>query len=242
MSKVFVKIEFCIILVFLIRLIGISAPPLETGQNWRQITGLMVTRNYLEDDSNYLFPRVDETKGESGIIGMEFPSLNYIFFCSDESINNKHWCGQLINLIVSSIGLLFFSRIIQKKLIKKVVIASTLFLLGSICFSFSRKMMPDTYFISLMSIGIYYGINYLNQGKTLNVFLQVIFTTLAILSKIPARIYFGLLIPMMFWNPHLSKANGNWYNSEETIPEGFIEIATNLDLVFKNFYFHSFSG
>tara|TARA_B110000459_G_C16208274_1_gene315320 strand:- start:159 stop:299 length:141 start_codon:yes stop_codon:yes gene_type:complete len=40
----------------------------------------MVTRNYLEVDSNLLLPRVDETKGEYGIIGMEFPSLNYIFF------------------------------------------------------------------------------------------------------------------------------------------------------------------
>ena len=230
----------------------------------------MVTRNYLEVDSNLLLPRVDETKGESGIIGMEFPSLNYIFFALTKVFNYKHWYGRLINLIVSSIGLLFFSKIIQKFFSKKVVIASTLFLLGSIWFSFSRKMMPDTYCISLMFIGIYYGINYLNQGKTLNVFLYVIFTTLAILSKIPAGIYFTLLIPMMFWNfnrihkviiasttliplfltylwyfiwnPHLSKVYGNWYNSGKTIAEGFIEIAANLDLVFKNFYFHSFSG
>ena len=80
MSKVFNKIEFWIFLFFVFRLIGITAPPLEIGHNWRQTTGLMVTRNYLEVDSNLLLPRVDETKGKSGIIGMEFPSLNYIFF------------------------------------------------------------------------------------------------------------------------------------------------------------------
>ena len=270
MNKVFNKIEFWIFIFFLVRLIGITAPPLEIGHNWRQVTGLMVTRNYLEVDANIFLPRVDETQGESGIIGMEFPSLNYVYFTITKVFNYTHWYGRLINLIVSSIGLLFFSKIIERFFSHKVAMASTLFLLGSIWFSFSRKMMPDTYCISLMFVGVYYGINYLDRGKTLNILLYILFTSLAILSKIPAGIYFALLIPMMFWNfsrihkvviasttiiplfltylwyflwnPHLSKVYGNWYNSGKTLPEGFSEIAANLDLVSKNFYFHSFSG
>ena len=79
MTKLFNKIEFWIFLFFLVRLIGITDPPLEIGHNWRQVTGLMVARNYLEVDANILLPRIDENQGESGIIGLEFPSLNYIY-------------------------------------------------------------------------------------------------------------------------------------------------------------------
>ena len=80
MSKYFNKIEFWIFIFFLIRLIGITNPPLEIGHNWRQVTGLMVSRNYLEVDPNILYPRIDDNNGSTGIIGMEFPSMNYTYF------------------------------------------------------------------------------------------------------------------------------------------------------------------
>jgi len=270
MKKLFNKIEFWIFVFFIVRLIGITDPPLEIGHSWRQITGLMVARNFLEVDSNILLPRIDENLGGSGIIGLEFPSLNYIYFAISKVFGYTHWYGRLINLIVSSIGLVFFSKIIRRFFTEKVAMASTLFLLGSIWFAFSRKMMPDTYCISLMFVGVYYGIKYLEIGKTIHIILYVSFTSLAILSKIPAGIYFALLLPMMYWNyskirksvvvsttlipisltylwyflwnPHLSKTYGNWYNSGKSISDGFSEIVSNLSLVLKSFYFHSFSG
>ena len=49
----YLKIEYVIGLFFLIRLIGITNPPLEIAHNWRQVTGLMVARNYLEIDPTF---------------------------------------------------------------------------------------------------------------------------------------------------------------------------------------------
>ena len=69
-----------ILLFFLIRLIGITNPPLEMTHNWRQVTGLMVARNFLEVDNNILYPRIDDNGGQTGIIGMEFPTLNYLHY------------------------------------------------------------------------------------------------------------------------------------------------------------------
>ncbi|NLL29032.1 MAG: hypothetical protein GX259_09570 [Bacteroidales bacterium] len=63
MSKYFNKIEFWIVIFFLVRLIGITNPPLEIGHNWRQVTGLMVSRNYLEVEPNILYPRIDDNNG-----------------------------------------------------------------------------------------------------------------------------------------------------------------------------------
>ena len=268
MEKLFKKVEFWILIFFVIRLIGITAPPLETGHNWRQVTGLMVARNYLEIDHNILFPRIDNHQGKSGIIGMEFPTLNYTHFIVSKIFGYTHWYGRLINLLISSIGLVFFNKIIQRFFSQRVALVSTIFLLCSIWFSFSRKMMPDTYCISLMFVGIYYGIRYLDRGKVFNIVMYLLFTSLAILSKIPAGIYFALSIPVIFsnlnrkrviiisaltlipltfcyiwyfiWNPYLSITYNSWYNDGKSISEGFSEIINNLYLVFRNFYFHSF--
>jgi uncharacterized membrane protein len=270
LSKSFSKIEFWIFIFFLIRLTGITNPPLETGHNWRQVTGLMVARNFLETDANILYPRVDDNEGSTGIIGMEFPALNYLYFIAAKFFGYTHWYGRLINLIISSIGLLFFGKIVSRFFSSRVALASTLFLMASIWFSFSRKMMPDTFCISLMFAGIYYSIKYLEKGRVMYLLWYVLFATLAVLSKIPAGIYFALLIPLAFkkyninrkvllysvtliplaltyiwyfiWNPHLSSEFGLWYNAGKSIPVGYGEIISNFGPVAKNFYFHAFSS
>lgn len=93
-------------------MIGITNPPLEIGHNWRQVTGLMVSRNYLEVDPNILYPRIDDNNGSTGIIGMEFPSMNYTYFLISKTFGYTHWYGRLINLIISSLGLFFFYKLI----------------------------------------------------------------------------------------------------------------------------------
>lgn len=264
------RVEFWIVLFFLIRLVGITQPPLEIGHNWRQVTGLMVARNFLEIDPNILYPRVDETQGGTGIIGMEFPSLNYVHFLFSKFFGYEHWYGRLINLIVSSLGILYFFKIIRRFFNHKHALASSVILMGSIWFAFSRKMMPDTYCISLMFIGIYYGITYLDKAKVGHLLLYVFFTSLAVLSKIPAIIYFVLLVPLWWntkqmnaktyfaiatvipivfigwwyfiWNPYLSAAFGNWYNIGKPLSEGVGEIVSNITLVLKRFYFNAFSS
>src|SRR5690554_302259 len=247
MKKYYNKIGFWIIVFFIIKLIGITNPPLETGHNWRQVTGLMVARNYLEVDAHILYPRIDDNNGNSGIIGMEFPSMNYIYYLISNFFGYTHWYGRLINLIVSSFGLLFFYKLIRFSGFKeRIAFVSTIFLTTSIWFSFSRKMMPDTYCISLMFIGLYYGLRYLKEQKIYQILIYIVVCSLAILSKIPAGIYIIILIPFLLkneftirskivlsvstfipliltyiwyfiWNPQLSKEFGNWYNSGKTI-------------------------
>lgn len=272
MKKYYNRIEFWIIIFFLIRLIGITNPPLELGHNWRQATGLMVARNFLEVDSNILYPRVDETNGYTGIIGMELPTMNYIYYILSKAFGYTHWYGRLINLIVSSLGLYFFYKLICITHFKeRIAFFSTILLAGSIWFSFSRKMMPDTYCISIMFIGLYYGLKYLEEKKIHQIILYMFFCSIAVLSKIPAGIYFVIPILFLFdtridikqkailalstiptllltylwyfnWNFKLSSEFGNWYNSGKSIQIGFIEIIQNIDKTIDNFYFDSFSS
>lgn len=189
-KKLFSNIKFWILLFFLIRLIGITNPPLEVGHNWRQTTVTMVSRNFYEVDNNIFLPRIDIAGEKSGITGMEFPLLNYLVYLVAELFGYDHWYGRLINLIISSLGLWFFYLLLRKYFDKNVAFYSTIILIVSIWFQFSRKVMPDTFSMSLIIAGIYYGTNYLekvNKKKQyLYLFSYFILTLLGILSKLPS--------------------------------------------------------
>lgn len=270
--KLYKSVEFWILILFVVRLIGITNPPLEMNHHWRQITGLMVSRNFCEMECNPFYPRVDDTNGGEGIIGMEFPAMNLIYYGMAKLFGYTHWYGRLINLIISSLGLLFFVKTLRLlRFPEKTILASTLFLGVSIWFSFSRKMMPDTFCVSIMVAALYFGLRHLQGGKLWNLILYMILCAIAVLSKIPAAIYLVFLAPFFFdssygmsrrislvaisiipvalmvwwyfvWNSYLSQEYGYWYNVGLPFKEGFMETISNWDLTLKRFYFDAFVG
>ncbi len=272
LQNVLLDFRFWIGVFFVIRLIGITNPPLEVAHNWRQITGLMVARNFSEGEMNVFYPEVDETKGASGIIGMEFPLLNYLHAGVAKVFGYKHWYGRLINLIVSSFGLLFFGRILQLlRYDRKTQLIATLLLSASLWFSFSRKTMPDTFSLSLMLGAFLYVLRFLKEGKWQQLVFMLILSTFGLLSKIPSALYFFTLLPFLLsqsfsfrrrlgvilasilpfglsvywyfvWCKHLSAEFGNWYNSGTSLTEGWAEISAHPLEVLNNFYFDAFSG
>jgi len=197
--KLFVKdIRFWIILFFVVRLIGITNPPLEVAHNWRQTTVTMVARNFMEVDNNIFYPRIDIAGEKTGITGMEFPVFNYLIYLVSNLFGYQHWYGRLINLLFSSFGLIYFFRIINKYFDAKVAFNSTIVLLFSIWFAYSRKIMPDTFSVSLIIMSIYFGIQYLDskkhERKLLDLFLFFGLSSIGMLAKIPAGILLAVLI------------------------------------------------
>lgn len=188
--KTLKDIRFWIFVLFIIRLIGITNPPLEVGHNWRQTTVTMVSRNFLEVDNNILYPRIDIAGEKSGITGMEFPLLNYMIYIISKIFGYQHWYGRLINLLISSIGLFYFYKLTRKYFTEQVAFSSTIVLAVSIWFQFSRKVMPDTFSMSLIIACIYYGSNYLENTLSKNNFLHLIcygvLMSLGVLSKLPS--------------------------------------------------------
>ncbi len=197
-NKLFKDIRFWIILFFVIRLFGITNPPLEVAHNWRQTTVTMVARNFYETGPDLFYPRVDFAGEKSGITGMEFPLLNYLIYLVSIVFGYCHWYGRIINLLVSSIGIFYFFRIISKYFNGETAFYSTQVLLSSIWFAYSRKIMPDTFSMSLVITGFYYGTQFFDNSKNrfLSLFLYFILMLLGILSKIPSG--FILILFLLF--------------------------------------------
>lgn len=267
-KTILTDIRFWIVVLFLLRLVGITHAPLEISHNWRQALSNMIARNFLEDGANILYPKIDMAGNLTGIIGSEFPFFNYLIYLFASIFDYSHWYGRLINLTVSSIGLYYFFALIKNLFNKQIAFNSTIILCTSICFAFSRKIMPDTFSVSLMIIALYHAAGYLKNGKNRGLFLFFLFSTLGMLCKIPALSLFSVLGIVFFiqsiavqkklklflvgsisfaltclwyfyWVPHLL----NHYHYQLYFPkgifEGFYEITPLIPELLKRFYFSS---
>ncbi|MBI1265911.1 MAG: hypothetical protein GC193_00630 [Cryomorphaceae bacterium] len=274
MMKVFSSRYFAIyivLLLFLVQSIGLTNPPLEIEHNWRQVTGLMVSRNFLEQGPDLFYPKVDDNQGGSGIIGMEFPLMNYLYYLVASVFGYSHWYGRIINAVVTCFGLLAFFHIAKSLFNEKIAQIALLMISCSIWFAFGRKMMPDTFALSLTMIGIWSGIRFLKDGKPLQIALYFIFLALGILSKIPAAVVGAFLFIPLFdksisqqrkwtlaivgalalapavwwyfvWNSHLSEKFGYWYNSGQSFSDGMRAITSHPLSFFNRFIFSGFKS
>lgn len=191
-------IRFWIILFFLVRLYGILDPPIEIVHNWRQTTVTMVARNFYEENANILYPRIDIAGEKTGITGMEFPVLNYLIYLLSLVFGYEHWYGRLINLLVSSLGIWYFFKLIKYKFNEQVAFNAAIVLLFSIWYTYSRKIMPDTFSMSLILAGLYYALKFLEQGKWLQLTSSLMLILLGTLSKLPsAYLLVVLIIPLL---------------------------------------------
>lgn len=198
--------RFWILVFLLIRLIGITNPPLEISHNWRQVTVNMIARNYYEGNTSFFFPMMDNAGEKSGITGTEFPLLNQLISTSASMFGWQHWYGRLINLIVTSLGIWYFYRWIRDFIDLKTAFPAGLVLLVSMWFSFSRKSMPDTFSMSICFIGLYYGFHYLRKGGPSNLIAFVVFGLLGILCKLPAIVALSpLAIELMLHHKQAGK-------------------------------------
>ena len=264
-------IRIWIFVFFVIRMVGITNPPLETGHNWRQCLTNMMARNFYDGRANILYPEIDYAGNNSGIIGSEFPLFNYLIYLTSLAFDYSHWYGRLINLIVSSFGIYFFFLLIRKLTSEKIAFLASIVLLSSIWFAFSRKIMPDTFSVSLVLIGLYCCHKYLYSGKWIQLILFFLLTTLGGLCKIPSLYLLSALSILIFipgldgyrkayvivvtsicigvvalwyfyWVPYLLATYHNQLYFPRGIIEGFKEIVPLANRFFRNFYFNALNS
>jgi hypothetical protein len=199
-------IRFWILLFFIIRMYGITLPPLEIAHSWRQTDGLMIARNFLEVDSNIFYPRVDVGGEKSGIVGCEFPLLNYCIYLISLLFGYNDWYGRLVVLILSSFGTFFFYKSIRKIFNERIAFNAAILLLVSFWFSYSRKTIPDVFAASLCLISLFYSLQYLDTGKIKYILIFFVMGLFGCLSKIlGASILTVLLIPILNRNISFSR-------------------------------------
>ncbi len=208
-------IRFWLLLFLLLRLYGINHPPLEVAHNWRQTTVCMVARNFLEADASILYPRVDMAGDKSGITGMEFPLLNYGIYLISAVFGYDHWYGRFLNLIISTLGVWFFYRLVRFFFTKRTALYASLLLMSSLWFMYGRKIMPDTFAVSLalgafwMTVRFVYPLRPSLKYALLNWVMIVVLAAAGVASKLPAAL---VLVPvgLLFFDKTISEHRKWW--------------------------------
>lgn len=198
--KLLSDIRFWIVAFAMLRLVGITNPPLEVSHSWRQTTVAMAARNFYECDNNILYPRIDIAGDLTGITGMEFPLFNYLIYLLSLLFGYADWYGRIINLVVTSVASWYFYRLLRRFFGERHAFCSTVLLCVTLWFAYARKIMPDTFSMSLVIMGLYYGIEYLYAAsrKVGSLVAYGLLMMAGVLSKLPAGyILVVLLLPFL---------------------------------------------
>jgi len=179
------------------RLFSIMQPPLEAAHNWRQSTVCMVARNFLEVDANIFYPRVDMAGELSGITGMEFPLFNYLIYLVSLVFGYEHWYGRLINLIVTSLGIYCFYKYLKNVINSRIAFNTSIILIFSIWYFYSRKIMPDTIAIGLIMIGAWSWYKFITYNQWGHFILGGVLILCGVLSKLPSIVFLAFLWPLI---------------------------------------------
>lgn len=259
-------VRFWIGLFAVLHLMFITLPPLEPASTWRQTDGLMIARNFYEINSNIIYPTTDVAGDKTGITGCEFPLINYAIAMMAHVFGYHDWFGRLLNVLLSSVGLFHFFKLLRDQFGKPVAFNATLVILASIWFTYNRTNIPDTFAVSLCMISIYYSVRYLQNGGGWNFTLFVapaligcliriscasLLTVLIIpfftIANTRTRVMFGIGSMLILvaayswyfiWVPYLNSAYG--FSSQFFMGMGFVDglklLASDLPLTLKRFY------
>ena len=211
---------------------------------------------------------VNETSGGTGIIGMEFPLMYYIQGKLGVLFGFHAGIGRLLNVLISTLGLVYFFALVRRFATEKTAFYATLLLMVSCFFMYSRKVMPDTEALAVYLIGIYYFFEALRFGRWKDVLLSFMMLSLGLLLKISvlpllAFVVFAyvktsnepkkpgvFLIPFLslipaciwyfIWNPYLADHFGSWYNLGGGLMDGGKAFLASPFLLLQQLVFHPF--
>jgi hypothetical protein len=178
---------------FVVRLIGITNPPLDPATTIRQCDVLMVARNFYEIDPNIFFPRID-IAGRAQLVGVEFPVYNYLIYCVSVVFGYDHWYGRIINLVLVTIALWCFYKMLSRFFEKEIAFNTTLIFLFSSWFAYARVTLPDIFGASLCIIALYMAFRYFENGRWLDFAIFIALACLGCLSKISAASLLSVLV------------------------------------------------
>lgn len=198
-----------IVLAFVVRLYRLNFP-LADWHSWRQADTAAVSRRYLDEGINLLYPRYDDLssipsgrENPQGWRFVEFPLYNGLHTLVSKIFpvfSFEVWGRLLSNLI--SLGSLYFLYLIVKKLLDKKTALFSAFFFAFLPFNiyYSRTILPEPVMVFFSLTFIYFFVCWIEsvgkKASLVNLGLFSLFLSLAILTK-PFVVFLGL--PLLYF-------------------------------------------
>lgn len=177
---------------------GITDPPLN-DHSWRQADTAAVIRNFSEEDSNLLYPRVDARGEHVGITGMEFPLFNHLVHQVNDAVGFSHATGRPVNVVLTLLGILYLFLLAHLRHGTAVArAAGAAFLTSPLFFFNARQLQPDAWMVSLCLGALFHAARYARDNTRVDLWVGTALLGLAMLVKVTA-VFVCIPILWLLW-------------------------------------------
>ncbi len=206
MLSFFRKIKISYILLLFIVLMGLFArlykidAPIADWHSWRQVDTAAVTRNFIKEGFNPLYPRADDMSGIAQkplpnlmrLRFVEFPIYNMVVYPFYYFLGSEDKYHRIVSAMFS-LGSLILVYFITKRFFdtKTALLAALIFALLPYNVFFSRTTLPEPTYI-FFALGMFYFVErWITDGGRWLLVLGYIFAVSAFLIK-PWSLFFAL--------------------------------------------------
>lgn len=158
-----------------------------------------IAQNYYRIDMNFFKPRINNFTGEKGITGSEFPIIYYLAAISYKLFGFNDMYLKLINLLVFSLGVFYLFRLSQL-FVRNAVVSCLLVaavITSPVLLYYSANVSPDTAAFGLVLSAWYFFFRFIHTHQKRQLYLFLIFATLAALIKVVSAMCFGVVLVLV---------------------------------------------
>jgi hypothetical protein len=200
----YILLALLLILGFAVRLYKIDNP-IADWHSWRQADTASVSKIYLKEGINLLYPRYQDISSiQSGIFNpegfrfVEFPvynALNVLFLKTFNTYSLEVWAR--LTTILSAVVTGFFLYLIGKRFLGSWggLLATFFYLLIPYNIYFTRVILPDPFGAMCATVALYVFIKFVDTEKYLYLYLSGVVMALALLIK---PFYGFYLVPLLY--------------------------------------------
>lgn len=222
----YILLAIIILLGFVVRLYKINNPVAD-WHSFRQSDTSAVSRIYLEQGINLLYPRYyDVSKTQSGLYNpkgyrfVEFPLYNAMQALAAKSfpkISFEVW-GRLISIFWAEISIVCL-YLLGKHFLGKAGGILTAFYFAFIPYNiyFTRVILPDSMAIAIGLLSLLFFVFYIDRQKDWLLYISGIFFAMSLLIK-PFTVFFGVPMFYLLWQ----KYGIDYFKRLKNLPRFFV--------------------
>jgi 4-amino-4-deoxy-L-arabinose transferase-like glycosyltransferase len=189
------RILLILFLALIFRLYHITFP-VSGWHSWRQADTAAIAKNFYENGFNILYPQIDWAGNTPGYVESEFHVYPFIVSLLYALFGQADFWGRF-TAVIFSVFTVYGLYLLTRKFIDEstALWAALIYAVTPLNIYFGRAFMPEPAMLCCSVYAVYFFSEWISRKDTKNFILAALFTSFAILIKLPA-LYLGL--PLLF--------------------------------------------
>lgn len=178
--------------------------------SWRESDLGSVARNYVLEDMNFFYPRIDWRGQTPGYTEMEFPIYPFLIAVTYKIFGIHENIGRIWSFLFSLGTLFFFLKLIQKYLDDTgQIFAFSFFAFHPMIVEFSTAIQPEGLMICFYVASVFYFTEWIEKEDNKDFWLALVTTAFAVLAKATAA-HMGLLFGVLLFQKYRLQVFRQW--------------------------------